>query len=117
MQVEQKISASYVSAQAKTVSTGSGVHLRGNSHVAGLEINGTPMLCTGEPNQIVWLPLGTGKVIINEQIRFRQGSHESITVNALHVIIPGTVDLVVASDRADATDDHPSQMNTNPPIG
>lgn len=101
--MEQKISASYVSAQAKTVSIGSGVHLKGNSHVAGLEINGTPMLCTGEPNQIVWLPLGTGKVIINEQIRFRQGSRESITVNALHVTIPGTIDLVISSDHAEVT--------------
>lgn len=66
-----------------------------------MQINGTPVISTGKPNQIVWLPLGTGRVIINEQIRSPEGAYESPTAYTLHVIIPGAIDLVVSSDRAE----------------
>lgn len=101
--MEQKISVSQVSARAKTVSGGSGIQLSGNVHVTDLEINGTPVVYSGKPNQIVWLPLGTGKVVINEQIQTNEGSSESLTVNALHVTIPGTIELVISSDRAEVS--------------
>ena len=106
--VGQTISASFISARAEAACTDFGVQLSGNSEVANLTINGTPVVCTGEPNQTVWLPLGFGKVIINEQIRSEQGSYGAITVNALHVIVNATIlcgaaDIVVSSAHADIT--------------
>ena len=71
--------------------------------VTDLRINGTPAISTGKPNQIVWLPLGTGKVVINEQIQTKEGSSESLTVNALHVTIPGTIELVISLDCAEVS--------------
>lgn len=106
--VGQTISASFVSARAEAICTDLGVQLSGNSQVSNLTINGIPVVCTGEPNQTVWLPLGFGKVIINEQIRSEQGFYGAITVNALHVIVNatplcGAADIVVASAHADIT--------------
>ncbi|HXF49459.1 MAG TPA: choice-of-anchor P family protein [Verrucomicrobiae bacterium] len=104
----QTITASFASARAEAVCTPSGVQLIGSSEVANLWINGTPVVCTGEPNQTVLLPLGLGKVIINEQVRTQQGTYGAITVNALHIIITTCLlckpaDIVVSSAHADIT--------------
>jgi hypothetical protein len=82
------------------------VQLTGSSEITNLWINGVPVVCTGEPNQTVWLPLGLGKVVINEQIRAQQGSYGAITVNALHVVVNANplcaaADLVISSVHAD----------------
>ena len=104
--VSQTITASFVSARAEAVCTESGVQLTGSSEVTNLYINGAPVVCTGEPNQTVWLPLGLGKVIINEQIRTQSGSYGAITVNAIHIVVNATLlcgaaDIVVSSAHAD----------------
>jgi hypothetical protein len=69
----------------------------GGSEIAALVINGQTITVSGQPNQTIDLPLGTGKVIINEQY----GNSSDITVNALRVIVYGIADVIVASAHAD----------------
>jgi len=104
--INQTITASFVSSRAEAICTPNGVQLNGGSEVANLWINGAPVVCTGEPNQTVWLPLGLGKVVINEQIRTQTGSYGAITVNAIHIVVNATLvcgaaDIVVSSAHAD----------------
>lgn len=65
-----------------------------SSTIEDLSIAGVPIPVTGEPNQTVTFP--GGRVILNEQ----RTSAGSVTVNALHVIVDGVVDVVVASATA-----------------
>lgn len=90
-----RITASFVMARAVAACDGGRIFLIGRSHLAALEINGERIEVSGEPNQTV--DLGVGQVIINEQ----STTENSITVNALHVVIPGTADVVVSSAHAD----------------
>lgn len=69
----------------------------GESEIVGLMVNGNPINITGQPNQTINLLLG--KIIINEQIV----SSDSIKVNALHVSIPGIVDIIISSAEAGIT--------------
>ncbi|HZH31999.1 MAG TPA: choice-of-anchor P family protein [Pyrinomonadaceae bacterium] len=92
------IIADFLRASAQAVCAG-GASAGGSSEIANLVINGQAITVTGEPNQTIDLPLG-GQVIINEQTSTRQGD---ITVNALHVIIPGVADVIIASAHADIT--------------
>lgn len=73
---------------------GGGTGLAGASEIGVLHVAGTPVVVTGEPNQSVSLP--NGRLVINEQII----TDTSITVNALHVVLDGGAELVVASARA-----------------
>jgi hypothetical protein len=84
-------SAAFVMARALAEVSGSSV---ASSEIDGLLINGVPVSVTGQPNQT--LPLLGGRVIINEQIPTSTGT----TVNAIHVIIDGFADLVLASASA-----------------
>ncbi|MCA9508323.1 MAG: hypothetical protein KC505_07885 [Myxococcales bacterium] len=68
--------------------------LFGVSEVAGLNINNKEVIVTGEKNQIYNLLVG--RIIINEQIEDETG----ITVNALHIIVDGILDVVISSARA-----------------
>jgi hypothetical protein len=63
-------------------------------NIGGLSINGVPIDVTGEPNQSIWIP--GGRVVINEQ----QTSAGSTVVNALHVVVDGVADVVIASATA-----------------
>ena len=89
------VSADFVMARATAIwqSAGAAV-LQGNSEIDGLLVNGLPVAISGQPNQVI--PLVNGKVVINEQA----ASATSITVNALHVVINGQADVVIASARA-----------------
>ncbi|HEV8600196.1 MAG TPA: choice-of-anchor P family protein [Gemmatimonadales bacterium] len=91
------IGASLLMARANASCSNGNVALSGKSHLAQLVINGKTITVSGYPNQTVYLPVG--KVIINEQSR----TANSITVNALHVIIPGVADVIVSSAHADIT--------------
>ncbi len=64
-----------------------------------LTIDGQQIAVTGAPNQRIDLPVGY--VIINEQTRESSKHYGSLTVNALHVVIPGVADVVIASAHAD----------------
>jgi len=85
------ISAAFVMATALAPAGGSPV---GTSEIDGLSINGVPVTVTGQPNQTVWL-LG-GRVILNEQVPTSTGT----TVNAVHVIVSGVADVVLATASA-----------------
>lgn len=62
------------------------------SSVKGLAINGVAIDVTGRANQIITIPGGT--IVINEQT--------GDVVNALHIIIDGEADVVIASASANA---------------
>jgi hypothetical protein len=85
------ISAEYVMARALAV-TGAGGS--GDSEIDGLSINGLSVPVSGAPNQTV--PIVGGVVILNEQ----QTGAGGALVNALHVIVDGVADVVVASASA-----------------
>lgn len=68
----------------------------GGADIVGLVINGQSVSVSGQPNQTISLP-GGATVVINEQ----SSSTGSITVNALHVSVPGVVDVVLSSAHAD----------------
>ena len=78
------IGADFLMARAMAVCNQDGSSsVSGGSEIAELVINGQTIDVGTAPNQTVDLPLGTGKVIINEQY----GNSGDITVNALHVIV------------------------------
>ena len=91
------IGASLLMARAVAECSEGKAVLAGRSHIAQLVINGQTITVSGAPNQTVNLPVG--KVIINEQ----STTANSITVNALHVIIPGVADVTISSAHADIT--------------
>ena len=68
----------------------------GFADVRGLSINGYPVVVTGAKNQRVDVAGAT--VLINEQ--FKSGG--TVTVNALHVVVDGAADVVIASASAKA---------------
>ncbi len=88
------------------VCTTGGPAVSGSSEIADLVINGQTIAVSGQPNQTITLPVG--EVIINEQSSSVSGNTGSITVNALHVIVPDALgvagaDVVVSSAHADVT--------------
>jgi hypothetical protein len=95
------ITASFLRSQAEALCNDDGTAtVRGNSEIVALQLNGTPISVSGTPNQEVPL-LGAGKIIINEQRGSASGGSGDFTVNALHVIVPGVADIVIASAHAD----------------
>ena len=86
------ITAGFVMARAAAILGGAGA---GDTDIDALSINGAPITVTGQPNQTI--PLLRGRVIINEQQPlFPSG----MTVNALHIVIDGVADVVIASAKA-----------------
>lgn len=85
------ISADFVYAQALAVLGAGG---SGSSLIDNLSINGVLIWVTGQPNQTIWIP--GGQVVINEL----QTSLGGTTANALHVIVYGVADVVIASATA-----------------
>jgi hypothetical protein len=95
----QSISADFLMSRAEARCTSGSASTSGSSELVGLVVNGETISVTGEPNQTIPLPLGVGTIIINEQT----GGPGDITVNALHVIVTGVADVVIASAHADIT--------------
>lgn len=85
------VSAAFVMARALAPVSGAPV---GTSEIDALAINGMAVPVSGAPNQTV--PLLGGRVILNEQIVSSTGT----TVNALHIVIDGIAELVIASANA-----------------
>lgn len=74
----------------------------GKTSLAFLAVGGFVIvdgLLTPPPNTEIPLPTG-GSVILNEQIPVADADF-GLTVNAVHVIVPGVADVVVASARTD----------------
>ena len=90
------IGADLVLARAKAVFGVSGVAI---CDIANLSINGFPIVVTGSANQMVGIPGGV--LIINEQQVAADGT--STVVNALHVMVGGVADVIIASARAGLT--------------
>lgn len=80
-------------AMARTRATAAGEPAP-SAQIRGLTINGVPVDVSGAPNQTV--PLGIGRIVINEQ----QTSAGTSTVTALHVVVDGVADVVVAAASA-----------------
>src|SRR6266851_2843867 len=100
------IAASFLRSSAMAVCTTGGPAVSGSSEIADLVINGQTIAVSGQPNQTITLPVG--EVIVNEQSSSVSGNTGSITVNALHVIVPDALgvagaDVVVSSAHADVT--------------
>ncbi len=98
------VSADFLMARAMAVCGGGGASTSGSSEIVGLALDNQTITVSGQPNQTVVLPDGTGQIVINEQKSPRPGD---ITVNALHVTLNtplvGTTDVVVSSAHADIT--------------
>ena len=86
------ITADFVMAEASQVQGAAGT---GSSTLTNLVINGVPIAVSGAPNQAISIP--GGQVIINQQTISSTGA---AAVNALHVVISGVADVVVASATA-----------------
>jgi len=93
------INADFLMARATAECQPGGPVVSGSSDIAVLVINGQTIAVTGQPNQTVDL-LGAGHVVINEQTSDGPGA---ITVNALHVVVNGVADVVIAHAHADIT--------------
>jgi hypothetical protein len=89
------VSAGFLMSKAEAKCTDGTASASGSSEIARLGINGQTIAVSGAPNQTIALP--NGRLIINEQ----QGAPGDITVNALHIIVDGIADIVVASAHAD----------------
>jgi hypothetical protein len=99
----QFIGADFLMARASATCDGNSATVAGSSEIAGLTLNDESITVTGEANQTISLPLGIGQIVINEQVTGSSASANEgdITVNALHVVLVGGTDLVVASAHAD----------------
>jgi hypothetical protein len=84
------VGADFVMSRARAVWGAAGADVS----ISGLSINGLLVAVTGDPNQTI--DIVGGRVVINEQ----QPSPTSIGVSALHVIVDGVADVVVASASA-----------------
>ncbi|HWP91471.1 MAG TPA: choice-of-anchor P family protein [Thermodesulfobacteriota bacterium] len=79
--------------------------VNGESIITDLVINGNTINITGAANQTI--QIGPAKIIINEQIRTVNNGVGDITVNALHIIVPGVgelpdpVNVIIASAHSD----------------
>jgi hypothetical protein len=85
------IGAAFVMARALAVS---GAGSAGAISISGLAVNGLAIEVSGEKNQTLAIP--GGRIVINEQ----QNTGNATTVNALHIIVDGIADIVIASATA-----------------
>jgi len=95
------ITADLLMASAEAKCSKGAPSVTGSADIVGLVVNGQAISVSGQPNQAISLPVG--EIIINEQSSSVSGNTGSITVNSLHVIIPGAADVVVSSAEADIT--------------
>ena len=85
------IGEDFIMSRATAIQGGAGT---GAVSIDGLSLNGLPVAVTGAVNQTIQIP--GGRLVINE----RQESAAGTTTNALHLIVDGIADVVVASAAA-----------------
>jgi hypothetical protein len=75
----------------------------GSARLASLVLNGQSTAVSTQPNTVIALPGGIGTVTVNEQVETVTPATGSrvLTVNALHIVVPGLLDVVVASATSD----------------
>jgi hypothetical protein len=91
------VTASYVQSNA---SASCGPVFTATAQVQNLVVDGSPVVVTGSPNQVVFFPAG-GFVIINEQSSSKKGGTGSLTVTALRVSLPNGTAIRVAGAKVD----------------
>lgn len=101
------VSADFVMARARTPLNGAST---GVSSIDGLTINGQAVSVSGAPNQTI--PINGGRVVINEH----QASANGMVVNALHIVVDGVADVVVASASSGITSSPSPATNTLLPV-
>src|SRR5436305_540417 len=84
--VGNTITAEFLMSNAAATCSGSSPSVSGNSDLANLTVNNQSIPVSGATNQTVLLPLGAGKIVINEQSSSVSGQSGSMDVNALHVV-------------------------------
>lgn len=94
------VTAEFLMARAAARCNGGTASVSGSSDIVALTIDGHSVPVSGEANQKVPLPDGS-VIIVNEQVGSASANKGDLTVNALHVVVPGTADIVVASAHAD----------------
>lgn len=85
------IGADFIQSRAQAIQGAGGA---GAVSVEDLSINGLQIAVAGNPNETILIP--GGRVVINEQ----QTTATGAVVNALHVIVDGVADVVIASATA-----------------
>jgi hypothetical protein len=94
------LSATIVGASATAQCTSAGGAASGQSVVASLVINGSSVVVTGLPNQIINVPL-VAKIVINEQVASASASGADIDVSAIHItLLRGLTDVRIAAAQA-----------------
>lgn len=91
------LAADAVRSDCRTDKTGS----YGGTTLVGANLNGNPVDANPPPNTTVPIP-GVGSVIFNEQIIDQEPGSSSITVNAIHVKLDGSLgtgDIIVSQSR------------------
>ena len=101
------ISADFVMARASSLASGAST---GSSEIANLVINGSPVSVSGAPNQT--LNLVGGRITLNEQ----QASAGGMVVNAMHIVIYGVADVVIASASSGIGGSAPPPSSPLPPL-
>lgn len=80
------ITADYIAASTRAFVTGNcNASAEGSISVVNLQINGVPVVVTGEPNQIV--PVPDGYIVFNEQTVVIGDGEADIMITAMHVYI------------------------------
>jgi hypothetical protein len=92
------IGSSFLMARVVARCTPKGVSVGMDPTIVGLHVNGQPMTVTTQPNYTV--PLPDGKIIFNEQAKSSTHTSGKINVSAMHVVINGVADILVASANA-----------------
>lgn len=91
-----QLTASFVRSESEAICSG----VRGSSEIADLTFGNTSVVVTGQPNQIVIIP-GIATLIINEQKTTSSENYHEITVNAIHLIVPGVAEVILSSTKSD----------------
>jgi hypothetical protein len=91
------INADFLVARATAECQPGGPTVSGSAEIAVLVINGQTIAVTGQPNQTILLP--NGSVVLNEHT----STPRDITVNALHIVVHGMAEIVIAHAHADIT--------------
>jgi len=95
------ITADVVPASSQCTATTGGPVCVGGIYIANLRVNGVQIVIVdGAVNQTVSLS-GGGSLVINEQIRTGSNTSVGITVNGLHITIPGEADVIISSASSD----------------
>ena len=96
------VAADFLMARATAQCNGGNASVSGSADIVNLVVNGQAVTVSGAPNQTIPLP-GGGSIVINEQTSSVSGNTGAITVNALHVSVPGVADVIISSAHADIT--------------